>query len=155
MNTPFIVGALSTVFCTWMLFHAFCSYKKALASKDWPSVKGKINEIELWGKRNVDGQMQEVEKLSIEYFYEVHGKAYKGTTAAFYTLMYPETVNFKKNYPVNSEVSVYYETNNPAESVLIPGPRPGNKRYSDIILASIGLVVSVSVAFFGAIGKFG
>ena len=99
--------------------------------------------------------MQEVEKLAIEYVFEVDGETYKGATATFYTLMYPETVDFANNHPLNSEVSVYYETNDPANSVLIPGPRPGNKRYSDIILASIGLIASVSVAFFGALGKIG
>ncbi len=91
----------------------------------------------------------------MEYVYEVHGKPYTGTAPTFYTLVYPETVNFATRFPKNSEVSVHYDTGNPADSVLIPGPKQGNKRYSDIILAGVGLVVAVSIAVFGALGVIG
>lgn len=155
MNTPLVVGAGFALFCTWMLINALRGYKKSLASKDWPNVNGKILELRLWGKRNVDGEMRDVEKLSIEYSYDVQGVSHKGNTAAFYTLVYPETVDFASNHPKNSDATVYYQPTNPAESVLVPGPRPGNKRYSDILLASFGLVVSLSISILGALGKIG
>ena len=53
MNTPFVVGTLFSMFCAWMLFYALRTYKKALASKGWPSVKGMISELELWGKTEI------------------------------------------------------------------------------------------------------
>jgi hypothetical protein len=155
LNAPFIVGTLFAIFCGRMFAHAWRSYKNSIESKYWPSVEGKISNVELWGKRNVSGEIKEVENLKIEYIFEVHGKTYKGTTAAFYTLVYPETVDFACVHPTNSKVSVYYKANNPDESVLMPGPKSGNKRYSDIILASVGIGVSVSIAFFGAIGIIG
>lgn len=155
MNTPLIVGAGSALFCTWMLINALHGYKKSLASRGWPSVNGKLLKLELWGKRNVDGEMRDVERLSIEYSYDVHGVNHKASTAAFYTLVYPETVDFASNHPESSEVTVYYQPTNPAESVLVPGPKPGNKRYSDILLASFGLVVSLSISILGALGRIG
>ncbi len=155
MNTPFLVGAGFALFCTWMLIGALSGYKKSLASKDWPSVNGKVLVVRLWGKRNVDGEMRDVERLSIEYSYDVQGINYKGTAVAFYTLVYPETVDFAHNHPENSEVRVYYQQTNPAESVLVPGPKSGNKRYSDILLASFGLVISLSVSILGALGRIG
>ena len=153
INIPFIAGSLFSIFSVWMFIHAFRSYRKSVESENWPSVEGKISKVELWGKRNIGGKIEEVEHLVIEYFFEVQGETYKGTRATFYTLVFPETVDFAGNHPVNSSVTVYYETNKPEESVLIPGPKPGNKRYSDIILASMGIGVSVSIAFFGALGK--
>ncbi|NKB39303.1 MAG: hypothetical protein GKR93_19400 [Gammaproteobacteria bacterium] len=51
------------------------------------------------GKRNVGGEIKAVEKLNIEYIFEVDGKTHKGTTATFYTLMYPETVDFANEHP--------------------------------------------------------
>jgi len=116
MNTLLIVGVLVTIFCMWLLSHVLHSYKQAVASKGWPCVKGKITEIDRWGRRNING-----------------------------------TVNFANEHPANSDLWVYYRPDKPDESVLIPGPRPGNKRYSDIILASIGLVVGIGLAAWGTV----
>ena len=118
-------------------------------------MRGRLVGLRLWGKRNVGGKIQEVENLNVEYDYVVHGNSYAGTTVAFYTLVYPETVDFANNHPKNSEVTIYYQTSDPAKSVLIPGPKPGKKRYSDIILASIGLIVAVCIAIAGALGILG
>ncbi|MEM9000261.1 MAG: DUF3592 domain-containing protein [Bacteroidota bacterium] len=155
MNIPFVVGVGFSMFCTWMLLYSLRRYKKSLASINWPTAQGVILEVRLWGKRNVRGEMLDLEKLSIKYSYAVQETAYQGTTPAFYTLVYPETVDFANNHPENSKIKVYYRPENPAESVLIPGPRQGNKRFSDILVAGLGLMIAAIIALLGALGILG
>lgn len=155
MNAPVITGFLFSGFCIWLLMHGLRSYKKALDSLHWPGTRGEISKLELWGKRNINGQVQDAEKLSVDYHFAVNGKTFQGSRLAFYTLMYPETVNFANANPAKSHITVYYDPNNPDNCVLIPGSRSGNKRYSDIVIASIGLIVSIGITILGALGKIG
>ena len=67
---------------------------------------------------------------------------------SYFTLVYPETMEFAEAHPEGSELQVYYDPLNPAESVLVPGPR-ADKRYSDLILASLGVGVGVVLALLG------
>lgn len=155
MNIPIIAGTVFALMSAWMLRFAIQNLQKADISSDWPSVKGRIVKSELWGKRNIDGEQKPVEKLSVEYQYEVNGNDYRGTKVAFYTLVYPETLKFAKENPENSEISVFYNPNTPSESVLVTGSKEGNKRYSEIILASLGLIVSAAIAISGVMGIIG
>jgi hypothetical protein len=52
--------------------------------------------------------------------------------------MYPETTEFAEDHPIESIVTVYYNPAKPSESILLPGPRKGSKRYSDLTLGIIG-----------------
>ncbi|MEX2527859.1 MAG: DUF3592 domain-containing protein [Gemmatimonadota bacterium] len=90
-----------------------------------PGVQGQLIEVRLWGKRNIGGQMVEAEKLAVEYQYQVRGQKHIGRAPAFYTLMYPETLNFSKRLAVGGDVEVRYNPAEPNESVLLPGLRKG------------------------------
>lgn len=155
MNTAFFVGSGFALFGIYMCRLALRKYKKSLASESWPAVKGKIGNLSLWGNRNIDGKMQAAEKLSLEYEYSVKDSAYSNTEVAFHTLMYPETTNYADSYPIDSNVTVYFNPAKPEESILIPGPRKDGKRYSGLIIAIIGtlagIVISIS-AWFGLVG---
>lgn len=155
MNLPLIFGSIFTVFSLWMLLHAITNFRTARQSESWPSVKGRLVNVELWGTRNVDGIMTPVERLSIQYDYQVDGHTHTGKNVAFYTLVYPETVRFAENHPENSDVRVYYSPQIPSESVLIPGVKGDNKRYSEIILASMALTVGIAITTAGALGIIG
>ncbi len=154
MNIPVIAGAIVALFSLYMLTYAIRSYKKSLASEGWPTVNGKLVKVHLWGGRNVDGEMKEVEKLDVKYEYTVQEAPYTGTAVTYYTLVYPETAEFADRHPLNSNISVYYNPENPSESVLMAGPRKDNKRYSDIILGSLGVIVGVLIAVAGWLGVF-
>jgi hypothetical protein len=130
------------------------SYQKAVASQRWPSVTGQLTEVLLWGSRNLGGQIKEVEKLNVEYNYQINGQNYTGTLPAFYTVMYPETLEFADQYPVNSDIKIYYNPKNPSESVLIPGPRK-DKPYSDLILGLLGVIIGVAIAVLSWRGIIG
>ena len=148
MNTVAIVGTLCAIFCLWMLRYAMRNLRKADMSDEWPSVPGRMIKVRLWGDRNVDGDMKPVEKLSVEFEYKVDGNRYSGTDISFYTLVYPETVEFAERHPEGSEVPVFYKPGDPTQSVLVTGSKGGNKRYSEIILAFLGLLVSVAIVAF-------
>lgn len=130
------------------------NYKNALASESWPSVNGRLTDVRLWGKRRIDGEMKEAEKLIVEYEYEIDGLKYTGTSATFYTLVYPETLEFFKHYPKGSDVKIYYNPKDPVESVLIPGLKK-NQPYSEFILGGLGIAVGAVIAALGWAGIIG
>lgn len=144
MNTTYFLVALGfLLFCIYMLRHALINRRNAKASNDWVSTNGKITELQLWGKRRVDGEMVDCENLSVKYQYEVNGTMFIGNRAAFYTLHYPETVDFAKRYPQGAVVPVFYNPQNPAESVIVPGLH-SQKPNSEIWLAGFGTVIMVA-----------
>ncbi len=151
MNIPLIVGIGILIFSIYILRHAVVHYRKALASQKWPSVQGKLIDVHLWGKSNIDGEIKDVDKLGVKYEYQTQDRTHVGTTTAFFTLMYPETFDFATSHPLNSYIEVYYNPLNPTESVLIPGPRK-DKRYSDLILGILGVLTGMVVAIFGWTG---
>jgi hypothetical protein len=155
MNIPLLVGTGFALFGLYMFKYALASYQKAIASLNWPCIDGKLVKVHLWGRRNVDGEMKEVRNLDVAYNYKVLEKEFSGNAVTFYTLVFPETTEFATRHPVNSTIPVYYNPADPAESVLIPGTRPGNKRYSDIILAIIGVITGIAIAVSGWLGILG
>ena len=154
MNTTYFLVAVGfLLFCIYMLRHALINHRNAKASNDWVSVTGKLTELQLWGKRRINGEMVDSENLSIKYQYEANGKTFTGSRSAFYTLHYPETVDFAKLHPQGSIVSVFYNPKNPAESVIIPGLHP-QKPNSEIWLAGVGVVVLLVVTIAVFLGEF-
>jgi hypothetical protein len=138
MNIPLLAGSLFAIFGIYLLGRALSDYKKAVASLE----------------RNIDGEMQDTEKLIVAYEYEFKGSQHSGSSAAFYTLVYPETVEFARSHSVNGEVTVYCNPKAPGESVLMPGPRK-DKPYSDCILGVLGVVAGVVIAVLGFLGVIG
>lgn len=153
MNTTYFLVALGfLLFCIYMLRHALINRRNATASNAWISTNGKLTELQLWGRRRVDGEMVACENLSVKYQYEVNGTMFTGDRAAFYTLHYPETVDFSKRYPQGAVVPVFYNPQNPAESVIVPGLHP-QKPNSEIWLAGLGTVIMVATVVGVFIGE--
>lgn len=99
--------------------------------------------------------MKDVDKLKVTYEYEIGNRKYTGNTSAFYTLVYPETQHFFDQYDKNRLVTVFFNPKNPAESVLIPGVKPGNTGYSEVILATTGIIISLAIVIAGSLGIIG
>jgi len=146
MNSSLFFLSLGFVaFCIYMARHAWLSYQNADSSDAWPTTSGVLQDVHLWGTRNIDGEMVEAEKLRVSYEYEIDGTRYSGSEIAFYKLHYPETIEFAKDHPQDSNVKVFYNPSKHSESVLISGAHP-TKPYGGIILAILGLLVSVAVS---------
>ncbi|MBL1458310.1 MAG: DUF3592 domain-containing protein [Methylophaga sp.] len=154
MNIALLAGLALTLLGIYLLKHSLSSYQKALASQRWPSVNGQLTDVLLWGSRNIGGEIKDVEKLNVEYNYQINGQNYTGTLPTFYTLMYPETLEFANQHPVNSDIKIYYNPKNPSESVLIPGPRK-DKPYSDLILGFLGVIIGAAIAVLSWMGIIG
>lgn len=154
MNIPFLAGSAFAIFGIYLFGRAVRDYGKARASQEWPATKGRLTDVRLWGTRNIDGEIKDTEKLIVEYEYQVNGLKYTGRAAAFYTLVYPATVEFADSHPANSDVQVYYNPEKPDECVLIPGHKK-DKPYSELILAALASVAGVVVAVLGGAGVIG
>lgn len=153
MNITYFFVALGfLLFCVCMLYYALMNHRNAKASNDWASVSGKIAELQLWGKRRINGEMVDSENLHIKYQYEVNGKKFTGRRVAFYTLHYPETVDFANRYPQGSRVSVFYNPQNSTESVIIPG-RHTQKPKGEIWIAGIAVATLVATVIGIAVGE--
>lgn len=145
MNTTYFLVSLGfLLFSISMLRYAFNNHSRAKASNHWATTTGKLTKLQLWGKRRVGGEMVDSENLSVKYQYSVNGKTFTGKRAVFYTLHYPETVDFAKHYPQGSTVPVFYNPQNPAESTIVPGLHP-QKPNNEIWLASVVVMVSLAV----------
>ena len=154
MNIAFCSGLIFTLFGLYMLRHAITQHRKAVASLKWPAIKGEMLEVHLWGKRNIGGEIKEVNNLVVEYSYEAGGSLHKGSNATYYTLMYPDTVEFAEAHPAGAKVDIHYDPHKPGDSVVIPGPRE-SKPYSDLLLGGVGILIGLMVmisAYMGWIG---
>ena len=154
MNTSLIAGLGFAILGAYFLRHALHGYRKALASHNWPSARGELVEVRLWGTRRVNGEMRAAKNLSVQYEYEVNEKSHSGTALAFYTLVYPATYDFAQTHPEKSSVDVVYNPQDPSESVLIPGLNK-EKPYSDLILAGLGIIVGIAIAILACTGTIG
>lgn len=151
---PVIGGSAFILLGIYLCRQSVRNRRRALASNSWSNTVGKMVAVRLSGKRNIDGKMVDAERIDVNYEYKVNDTLYEGTRVSFYTLMYPETKDFSDQHPINSKVTVYYNTATPADSVLIRGLRP-DKPNSDLILAIICLVAGAAVALLGWQGLLG
>jgi hypothetical protein len=97
----------------------------SIQSKRWPTIKGKIVEsksIYRQTKRKFKGMWVYVPK--IKYSFDIDDNTY--TSGRIYFGGYNTSIksisdSLIKKYPLNSEVTIYYNRKNPEESVLEPG----------------------------------
>ena len=145
MDIGFYVSVLALIASLYFLRVGLSRLSTAKASVNWPSVSGEIIELAIWGKRLIEGDMRDADHLRVEYRYSVDGRQHVCGELANYTLVYPETYEFAQSYPRGSAVQVHYNPESPDQAVLIKGPRE-NKPYSDLFIASLAGLVSLSVA---------
>lgn len=92
-------------------------YVKGEASKQWPTVQATITRSETQPRRRLR------EEVIIEYQYAVNGKGYVGDTVSFESSRMSRHIAraLSEQFPVQQERPVFYNPQQPQESVLIPG----------------------------------
>ena len=150
MNTPVWVGLIAALLAIYMLRYALKSLQQAKDSMRWPSVEGKIVECEIMSGAGTPQKKY----LDVKYEYKVNGNTYSGERESFYTLLNTEVEKLHEKYTSSPVAKIYCNSKNPAESTLIVGPRR-DKKYSDILIASIALIMSVSIVIAGYLGYIG
>lgn len=94
------------------------------ASLKWPVSRGIISKSSV-RKRNSSGGSGMSYSFEVEYEFQVDGSSFVGSTYSY--KITTNSANSKgatalvEQYPLNSEIDVYYNPVNPKESVLLPG----------------------------------
>lgn len=104
----------------------------AWKSKSWPTVEGEITRSVITEKLDDDSRTRYT--LHVDYDYTIDrsrftGKRFKGDRIEFVSPDYhdhEEAKSVLSRYPLGEKVTVYYDPENPAKSVLVPGNWAGN-----------------------------
>ena len=101
------------------LWHLLQEWRRARASRSWPSVSGIIREARI--SEDTDSAVPVV-----IYTYTVAGTRYEGERIHFggvggWTVGWAES--WLRRYPVGKRVPVFYNPDDPSEAVLVTGPR--------------------------------
>jgi len=138
------------------IFWSIRSRKKAAESGRWPAAVGVITNAKI--KKNVstdsDGYTSTTFTPSLEYQYNVGGYAYTGNRISF---GFAKSYSRKKKaqeamaaYPLNGQVNVFCNPQNPADSVLV---QKAGGAIGGIIGGIVLILVSLCVAC-PALGTF-
>jgi hypothetical protein len=101
--------------------------KKAEESTSWPSVQGRITNawVETQEHEDEDGSKTITHFPRWEYEFAVSGMTYTSQNISFGgtrgSNRESEAREGLKQYPLNSEVQVFYNPSNPEEAALVPG----------------------------------
>lgn len=106
--------------------------RKARRSRHWPVVRGRLEQAGLrqvfYNGREADGSADMASALVVDfrYRYEVDGTVYQGSRVTFSDHVSKPAGSLRKlqaKFQVGQTVSVYYNPDDPSDSVLLPGPR--------------------------------
>ena len=111
------------------IFFGYRNRQKATESLNWPKVPGTITEAEVRKDYDTDaeGFTTTTYVPEIKYQYQVGGEEFSNQQISFGgTKTYSSSKKAEEalsQYPVNGSVSVYYNPENPEESVLVQGTK--------------------------------
>ena len=93
------------------------------ASHDWPSVRGVVVSSNLEARRRSGAGKRTKFQLEVSYEYAVDGEVFRSGTVRFDQdrLSTQRKSDLLRTVPVGQRVDVYYNPENPGESVLQPG----------------------------------
>jgi len=137
-----LVGAL-------MIFSSVRARKAAERAATWPSIPGLVTSAELVTHRHHNSKSHVTTytyEPKVEYSYTVLGTPYTGKRLAYGPASYARNKadEIMARYPQGQSVSVYYNTEDPAESVLdSAAPNTTIMTVFGIIFCVIALVLAV------------
>ena len=127
---------------------------KALSSTKWPSVIGQLDsaDLKLVVYRGRDGgSADEASALVVDfsYKYSVEGRDYDGKRVTYSDAINKTVGSLKRlqeRYLGKNQIQVYYDPNQPGESVLIPGINIFN--FTPLITSCLFILVGIFVIFY-------
>ena len=123
--------------------------KRNIGNETWPTVEGKILKSEV--VQQYFFLQQYSYEPRIHYSYSVEGKTYESDSISmrFLSSKSADTVQeVVGNYPAGSQATVYYNPDDPEESVLIPGVSVGTSVAPILFLVMIFVLGYVTYNFF-------
>jgi hypothetical protein len=123
-------------------------------SQNWPTTPGTVlyTGMETYQSRDEDGSLSTTYGATIQYSYEIGGTNFQGNRRTFTevkTSSRRRVGQILERYPQGSAVSVYYDPNDPANSVLETGVG-----WSGYLFLALGVIVFL-VGLVGLFGLFG
>lgn len=119
-----------------LFFWELTTFWLGLNSSLWPWVKGHMEEISYPEGEDDDGRA--CYTVNVRYSYIVRGRSYQGSRLMFMPQSCTDMEDAKRNvkgYYVGKIYRVYYDRNNPRESVLKPGVDGAYGAYMLVMLA--------------------
>lgn len=148
------ITALLFVISAALLVFGFFFVQEANASRDWPMVTGRIQNVRVtWDLSNTQESMPDRDYyFEVHYTYTVDGQRYTGkryslgdgsnAAGRIYNSEAEARVAADAAYTAGSEIAVYYDPVEPQSAVLQPGA--GFSAYSPLLLGFFFLLVSVA-----------
>jgi len=124
---------------------------KAAQSLNWPSAVGKVLESRMIESTSTDsdGDSSTTYRPHVQYEYEVMGTSYTGDKIKVGMVVSTSAVKKVQEtlarYPVGSAVKVYYDPNNPADSVLEQKASSNLTLILGIIFLGVGLCMVLPI----------
>jgi len=133
-----LVGAGMTALGAWPLVIGVRYIRIGRRSRAWPTAPGRVTASKI-----VVGKYA---SFYVDYRYEVAGISYDGDMLqAGDTATGAQVEALKEQYAVGTAVSVHYDPDRPATSVLVPG----------VGLGALGAITCAAVLIVGGVGTVG
>lgn len=118
---PTLLGVVFFAMGSGVLIYGVRNLLLADASRNWPTVKGKVTVSKMGTHR---GDKSTTYSADVAYDYTVNGTRYTGDRVTFGSVSTSSTARARRvlnRYPKGKEVTVYYNPEDPEQSVLEPG----------------------------------
>uniref|UniRef100_UPI0026A463CC DUF3592 domain-containing protein n=1 Tax=Kiloniella spongiae TaxID=1489064 RepID=UPI0026A463CC len=126
----------------YLLVNAIKSLKKLETCGSWTRINGVMTKSIVSRSKSTSNQYV----FYARYDYTVGGQNYSGSRVAYYTVLDEvEVKGLGQSHCVGATVDVYYNPANPAEETLINQAKVGGKKYGEVILGCLALVVGICV----------
>ena len=138
----------------FLIINGIRNRKKAEESTSWPSVEGTITRawVETHEHEDDDGSKTITHFPRWEYEYIVSGSTYTSENISFGGIAGSrhefDAREGLKQYPLNSEVQVFYNPSNPEEAILVPGTQGTMKTViigGVLALIMLGIIVGLAI----------
>lgn len=150
---PILAGVAMSAGGVYLILQHFKIQKKIEQARRWPHSDGIMTKLEKIGMGNKVIGTDDYRRfmLRVRYDYNVNDKPYSGTRIVFGgdIIVKSEVEEFCGRYSEGDNAKVYYDPQNPEESVLMVD-RPGGKNASELYFGIGLIVVGVIVAIANA-----
>lgn len=135
----FVLSSIFIFICTIGLWN---SYRTGINSKQWKKVNGIITSSEIISESGASIDDQRVfYAFRVSYKYKINDNNYEGHSLSRKPQGRSKEASLikKKQYPINKEVVVYYNPNNPKQAVL----ETGSETRIPIIFSTIFIILGL------------
>ncbi len=149
-TAPFFGGLFFVCIGAYLLIRKLEARRLIVESESWPTIPAKITQSVA---TRHDATSSRWNYLT-SYEYEIDGKSYKNHIATFYTIIHEkEAKEMEADFPEGENVCVYYDPQEPKQSVLKLG-RGHTSKNGEVISSLLCIAIGLAVMAGGYLGFF-